>query len=103
MRQRWLLAVTTSAVVLGAADASAQSAPAPILRPFERLFTPLPAPRPAPILAPRWFRPPALPANPGRCDAAVLPADTHIIRRVSIAPPASRLLTIRDAVKPGCR
>ena len=36
-------------------------------------------------------------------DAAAVPLDTTIIRRVSIAPPASRLLTIRDAIKPGCR
>jgi hypothetical protein len=103
MRQRWLLAVTTSSVLACTAGLSAQGGSAPSPRPFERLFTPLPAPRPTPSLAPRWFRPPALPASPGRCDAAVLPADTRIIRRISIAPPASRQLTIRDAIKPGCR
>lgn len=103
MRQRRLLALTTSAVLVSAAGLSAQGGSAPSPRPFERLFSPLPAARPTPSLAPQWFRPPALPANREKCDAAVLPADTRIIRRMSIAPPASRQLTIRDAIKPGCR
>ena len=110
MRQRWLLAATTSAVVLGAAggvSAQGASAPSPPQRLFQRLFaTPpatSPAPRETPFLMPPLMVPPSLPANRSKCDAAAVPLDTTIIRRVSIAPPASRLLTIRDAIKPGCR
>jgi hypothetical protein len=101
MGQRWLLAVTTSAVVMGAADAAAQSHGAPLLRAFERVFSTPKAPPSAPSLAPR-LTPPALPASPTKCHVVVIPADPRLDRRMSIAPPASRRFTIREAT-PLCR
>jgi hypothetical protein len=101
MRQGWLFAVTTSAVVGGAVFVSAQAPSAPSQRPFERLFSTTQAPRPTPSLAPRW-EPPALPASPRKCHVVVVPADPRIDPRLSIAPPASRRFTIRGAV-PVCR
>ena len=103
MRQCWLLAVTASAVLVGAADASAQSAPEPLLRAFQRAFTTLKAqpPPPLPSLAPRLMVP-ALPASPAKCHIVVIPADPRIDRRMSIAPPASRRFTIRETT-PVCR
>ena len=102
MRQRWLLAVTTFAVVLGTAGMSAQTPAAPSPRPFAALFDASARPaKPVVRLAPRW-KPSALPANAPKCHIVVLPADPTIDRRMSIAPPASRRLTIRTA-QPLCR
>ena len=101
MRQRWLLAVTTSAVVGGGVFVAAQGTSAPSQRPFERLFTTTPARPSTPSLAPQW-KLPAMPASPAKCHVIVFPADPRIDPRMSIVPPASRRFTIR-AVQPVCR
>jgi hypothetical protein len=99
---RRLLAVTTSAVVIGTAGLSAQGGSAPSPRPFADLFNASPPlAKPVVPLAPQRT-PPALPRGPAKCHIVVLPADPRIDPRMSIAPPASRRFTIREAT-PACR
>jgi hypothetical protein len=113
MRQRWLLAVTTSAVVLGAAGLSAQGGSSPSPRPFAELFresvqapraiVPL-VPREGPSieLSPRKVSKPSPAVRPVDCHLIVIPVDPRIDPHMSITPPDSRRFAIRES-SPVCR
>jgi hypothetical protein len=105
MSQRWLLAVTASAMFAGTAAPSAQDPAAPSPRPFSGLFgASAQPPKPVVPLGPRTkLTAPSPAVRPVDCHMIVIPADPRIDPRISIAPPDSRRFAVRATTSPVCR